>query len=158
MAEIVWKGIVWKAAYGQMSVKELLTILKGFGPMETVRFEKPGSFRGELSLSLSPEGTKEITLYSLEVMGSRRQGPGRDALAFLRSIFRGVIHVEDAEYGDSRKVGKSHFFWIKMLNEGLVDSINADMEGDALLNHEQEEECENMASNGEDQNFSNYEC
>jgi len=158
VAEIVWKGIVWKAAYGQMSVKELLTILKGFGPMETVRFEKPGSFRGELSLSLSPEGTKEVTLYSLEVIGSRRQGHGRDALAFLRSIFRGVIHVEDAEYGDSREVGKSRFFWIKMLNEGLIDSLNADMEVDAFLNSEQGEKSEKITSNAGDQNFSNHEC
>jgi len=35
VAEIEWKGIIWKAGILVMlGVKELLTILKGFGPME----------------------------------------------------------------------------------------------------------------------------
>ncbi len=159
VAQIVWKGIVWKAAYGQLSVKELLTILKGFGPMEVVRFEKPGSFRGELSLSLSPEGTKEITLYHLEVLEPRRRGYGRDALAFLRSIFRGVIHVEDAEIADHHGVGKkSQRFWIKMLDEGLIDSLNADIEGNHFFNKEHDKNSKDSNCNTEEPKFSNYEC
>ncbi len=63
MAEIEWKGIVWKAAYGDLPIKDLLTILKGHGPMEVLRFRKPGAFWGELSISLTPRGTKEITIY-----------------------------------------------------------------------------------------------
>lgn len=40
MAEIEWKGAIWKAAYGDLSVKDLLTILKGFGPMEVLEFKR----------------------------------------------------------------------------------------------------------------------
>ncbi len=46
MAEIEWKGILWKAAYGDLSVKDLLTVLKGYGPMEILEFEKPAACRG----------------------------------------------------------------------------------------------------------------
>jgi len=74
VAEIEWKGATWKAAYGSLSVKELLTILKGFGPMEVLEFEKPGRFHGQMSLSLSSNGWKQITLYYLEAHGENAEG------------------------------------------------------------------------------------
>ena len=95
MAEIEWKGAVWRAAFGSLSVKELLTILKGFGPMEILSFEKPGCCRGEISVSLTGEGRKQITLYHLEVLGQKRAGTGRAALHWLRGVFKGDLFVED---------------------------------------------------------------
>ncbi len=128
MAEIVWKGVIWKAAYGQLSIRELLTVLKGFGSMETLRFEKTGCFRGDLSLSLTSDGVKEVTLHHLEVLGPRRQGQGRGALVFLRRIFRGPIHVEDPEIFDVDGMhSRSQAFWSRMLRDGVVDSVNSDI-------------------------------
>ncbi len=127
MAEIEWKGAVWRAAYGSLSVKELLTILKGFGPMETLAFEKTGCCRGEVSISLSDEGTKQITLYHLEVLGPRRKGTGRAALRWLRSIFKGDLFVEDPGFilvkGANRE---SLLFWVRMFREGLIDALDAE--------------------------------
>lgn len=127
MAEIEWKGAVWKAAYGNLSVKELLTILKGFGPMETLEFEKPGSFSGHLSVSLSSEGKKQITLYHLEVFGDRRKGQGRAALQWLKGIFKGELFVEDPGFivvkGANRQ---SLLFWVQMFREGWIDALDAE--------------------------------
>jgi hypothetical protein len=125
LADIEWKGIIWRAAYGDLSVKELLTILKGFGPMETLEFEKPGSFRGQISLSLSENRTKEITLYHLEVIGPRRQGKGREALSYLKKLFKGELYVEDPG-GVIRVKNASEEslpFWIKMYEEGYIDAL-----------------------------------
>ncbi len=126
MAEIEWKGIVWKAAYGSHSIKELLTILKGYGPMEIIRFEKPGEFCGELSLSLNADGTKEITVYHLEVLGRRRQGGGRRALQELKKIFRGEVYVEDPGVIKVRNADSESLpFWIRMYEEGLIDALDS---------------------------------
>lgn len=134
MAEIEWKGIIWRAAYGNLSVKELLTILKGFGPMETLEFERPGHFKGEVSLSLSQDGTKEITLYHLEVIGPKRKGKGREALQYLKKIFKGELYVEDpGGLADPRFIRvknasrESVLFWVKMFREGLIDAMESDM-------------------------------
>ena len=127
VAEIEWKGITWKAAYGDLGVKELLTILKGFGPMEILAFEKPGCFRGELSLSLSEKGTKEITLYHLQVLGTRRQGEGRRALQLLRKIFGGELYVEDPGVIRVKNVNEQSFlFWTQMYREGLIDALESE--------------------------------
>lgn len=127
MAEIEWKGIIWKAAYNDLTVKELLTILKGFGPMEILAFEKPGCFRGELSLSLSEQGTKEITLYHVQITGAKRLGEGRRALQLLRKIFGGELYVEDPGIIRVRNVNEeSLLFWAQMYREGLIDALDSD--------------------------------
>ncbi len=129
MAEIEWKAIKWKAAYGDHSIRDLLTILKGFGPMEVLEFEKPDCFRGQLSVSATEGGGKGITIYYLETMGSRRTGAGRAALKYLRDIFKGEVYVEDPG-GDVIKVsnpdGKSLLFWIGMFREGLIDALESE--------------------------------
>jgi len=126
LAEIEWKGIVWKAAYGDLSLKELLTILKGFGPMETLEFEKPGLFRGQLSLSLTAEGTKEITLYHLEVSGPKRQGRGREALKCLKRLFKGELYVEDPGVIRVKNANEESLsFWMSMFQEGYIDALDS---------------------------------
>lgn len=128
MAEIEWKGAIWKAAYGDFPIKELLTILKGFGPMEIVEFEKPGCYRGQISLSSSKDGKKEITLYHLEVFGDRRRGQGREALQWLKKIFKGELYVEDPGVIRVKNANmESLLFWVKMFREGLVDAIDSEM-------------------------------
>ena len=125
MAEVEWKGAVWKAAYGNLSVKEILTILKGFGPMETLEFEKPGLFRGQLSLSLSEEKAKVITLYNLDVAGEHRRGLGRQALQWLKKIFKGELYVEDPGVIRVKNASQdSGLFWVQMFREGLIDAID----------------------------------
>jgi hypothetical protein len=128
VAEIEWKGIIWKAAYGDQPVKELLTILKGFGPMEILAFEKPGLFRGELSLSLTKKGTKEITLYHLDVLGPKRRGEGRKALKLLRKIFGGELYVEDPGIIRVKNANQESIqFWAQMYREGLIDALESDL-------------------------------
>ncbi len=125
MAVIEWKGISWKAAHGDLSVPELLTTLKGFGPMEVLEFEKPGCFRGQMSLCLTEEGRKEISLYSLEVLGKLRTGIGRAALQQMRRIFKGDIYVEDPDIAHVVSAPEpSLFFWVRMFREGLVDAVD----------------------------------
>jgi len=127
LAEIDWKGIKWKAAHGDLSVPELLTILKGFGPMEVLRFEKPGCYHGELSLCITEEGNKEITLYYLEVTGRKRAGEGKAALRFLRKIFNGELFVEDpGTIRVENATEESLLFWLKMFREGLVDALECE--------------------------------
>jgi hypothetical protein len=127
LAEIEWKGVVWRAAYGDHSVKELLTILKGFGPMEILEFEKPGCFRGQISLALSPKGEKEITLYYLEVLGPKRKGQGREALKWLKETLKGELYVEDPGRIRVKNASESSLpFWIKMFREGLIDELKSD--------------------------------
>ena len=129
MAEIEWKGVFWKAAYGDHSIKDLLTILKGFGPMEVLEFEKPGCFKGQISLALSPEGKKEITLYHLEVLGPKREGQGRAALEWLKKTFKGDLYVEDP--GKIIRVRNadetSLLFWIRMFREGFIDALDNEL-------------------------------
>jgi hypothetical protein len=145
LADIEWKGIIWRAAYGDLSVKELLTILKGFGPMETLEFEKPGSFRGQISLSLSDERTKEITLYHLEVIGPKRRGKGREALTYLKKLFKGGLYVEDP--GGVIRVKNANEeslpFWIKMYEEGYIDALET--AGCSLPPHETDAEVKEAA-------------
>jgi len=128
VAEIEWKGAKWKAAYGDLSIKELLTILKGFGPMEILEFEKPERFKGQISISLAKEGKKEITLYHLEVYGPKRGGHGREALLWLKKIFKGELYVEDPGIIRVKNANEeSILFWIKMLQEGLIEALDNDM-------------------------------
>ncbi len=127
MAEIEWKGATWKAAYGSLSVKELLTILKGFGPMEILEFEKPGRFHGQMSLSLSSNGRKQITLYYLEAHGEKRRGKGREALEWLRGIFKGELYVEDPGVIHVKNpAAESLLFWIAVYREGLIEAMESE--------------------------------
>jgi hypothetical protein len=128
LAEIEWKGAVWRAAYGDHTIKELLTTLKGFGPMEILEFEKPGCFRGQISLVLSPEGKKEITVYHLEVFGPKRRGGGRAALKWLKETFKGNLYVQDP--GKFIRVKNANegslVFWVQMFREGYIDALESD--------------------------------
>ena len=138
MAQVVWKDIVWTGEDRELGIKELLTILKGYGPMEVLYFEKPGHYRGKISLWLDEKGVKHITLYHLEVEGERRQGVGRQALLHLQKIFGGDVHVEDPgepaipeEMAGGIHVQQpnpeSAMFWIKMFGENLVQSVEGDL-------------------------------
>lgn len=127
MAHIEWKGAKWEAYYSSLSIPELLTVLKGFGPMEVLRFEVSGRFKGQLSLCLTEDGTKEITLYHLEVCGQKRAGSGREALRWIRETFRGTIFLEfpnspDPEIGFHPTMP----FWFQMYREGLVDALDCE--------------------------------
>lgn len=128
MAEIEWKGIIWRSTYGNYSYKELLTILKGFGSMEIVAFEKPWIYHGIASIELNPQGGKDLTIYYLEVIGPKRRGTGRKALQELKEIFKGNIVVQDpgeilcSEYS----IIKSLLFWVKMFEEGLIEELESD--------------------------------
>jgi hypothetical protein len=127
VAEIEWKGAMWRAAYGALSLKELLTILKGFGPMEILEFEKHGCFKGQISLSLSKDGTKEITLYHLEVEGPGRQGRGRAALQWLKGVFKGELYVQDPGIIRVMNANRESVpFWIRMFREGLIDAMESE--------------------------------
>lgn len=128
MAETEWKGAVWKSAFGNFSVKEILTILKGFGPMEVLEFDKPESFRGKISISLDSNGNKQITIYHLEVSGGRRCGHGREALQWLKKIFKGELFVEDPGIILVRNANEaSLLFWIKMYREGLIGALESEL-------------------------------
>ncbi len=128
MAEIEWKGIIWKAAFGNFTYKELLTILKGYGSMEIVAFEKPQKFKGYLSIALNKEGTRDITLYYIEILGPKRHGLGREALKELRKIFQGKIFIEDPGeiLTNEYTITESLLFWIRMFEEGLIDGLESD--------------------------------
>jgi hypothetical protein len=137
MAEVVWKETIWSGADREMSIKSLLTILKGYGPMELLSFEKPREYRGMLNVWLDENGTRHLTLYDFEVTGLKRRGRGRRALKELRWIFGGDIYVEHPgilvsakqEYFGrytERANQDSALFWIKMVEEKIIKSIEDD--------------------------------
>ena len=127
MASIKWKGASWEAACNSLSIPDLLTVLKGFGSMEVLRFELPGCYRGEMSLCLTDDGIKEVTLYHLEVIGPLRQGRGRAALIWLRQIFKGALFLEFPDLPDP-EIGfhPTIKFWFQMYREGLVDALDCE--------------------------------
>jgi hypothetical protein len=138
MAQVIWKDIVWTGEDRELGIKELLTILKGYGPMEVLRFEKPTHYQGKISLWLDEKGVKHITLYHLEIIGEKRKGAGRQALKHLHNIFGGDVHVEDPgePAPQEAKTGGIHvrqpnqesaMFWIKMFAENLVQSVEGDL-------------------------------
>ncbi len=127
MANIDWKGAKWEAYYNSLSIPELLTVLKGYGPMEVLVFEVSGRFKGQLSLCLTEDGGKEITLYHLEVFGRNREGRGREALRWIREIFKGTIFLEFPDSPDP-EIGfhPTMPFWFQMYREGLVDALDCE--------------------------------
>jgi hypothetical protein len=127
VAEIEWKGAFWKAAYGELSVRDLLTILKGFGPMEILEFNKPETCQGQISLCISEAGSKEITIHNLAIRGDRRKGHGRKTLQWLKRVFKGEIYVDYPEFSSAEEASQGSLpFWIKMYREGLIDSLECD--------------------------------
>jgi hypothetical protein len=138
MAEVLWKETVWSGAHREMSIKALLTTLKGYGPMELLFFEKPGEYKGMLNVWLDEHGTRHLTLYDLQVTGQKRKGKGRKALKELRWIFGGDIYVEhpgilvpEAKEDSSGSHTKgadqdSVLFWIKMFEEKIIKSVEDD--------------------------------
>ena len=138
MAQVIWKDIAWTGEDRELGIKELLTILKGYGPMEVLHFEKPNHYKGKISLWLDEKGVKHITLYHLEIIGEKRKGVGRKALEHLHDIFGGDVHVEDPGEPTplEAKTGGIHvrqpnqesaMFWIKMFAENLVQSVEGDL-------------------------------
>jgi hypothetical protein len=127
MASIEWKEAKWEAYRGSLSVPELLTVLKGFGSMEILKFEVPGRFAGLMSLCLTDDGTKEVTLYHLEVLCEKCHGVGRKAVRWLKEIFRGPVFLEFPDSADP-EIGfhPTLPFWLKMYREGLVDAIDCE--------------------------------
>jgi hypothetical protein len=127
MESVDWKGAKWTAYYTSLSIPELLTVLKGYGPMEVLRFEVPGRFRGDMGLCLIDDGSKEITLYHLEVFGERRRGMGREGLRWLREVFKGEIFLEFPDLPDP-EIGfhPTMPFWFQMYREGLIDALDCD--------------------------------
>jgi hypothetical protein len=143
MAQVIWKDIIWTGAIGEMSIKDLLTSLKGHGAMELLSFEKPGEYKGELNIWRDQAGLRHITIFYLEVLGEKRKGTGRKTLKYLREIFGGDVHVQHsgdaatsaaATTGANRKrpVQPSSLFWIKMFEEKVI----ASMEDDLICLHE----------------------
>jgi hypothetical protein len=127
MASIEWKEAKWEAYRSSLSVPDLLTVLKGYGPMEILRFAVPGRFMGEMSLCLTDDGIKEITLYHLEVACEKRHGMGRGALRWLKGIFKGLIFLEFPDPpGPETGFHPSLPFWLKMYREGLIDAIDCE--------------------------------
>ena len=138
MSEVCWKDIIWTGANKELGIKELLTILKGYGPLEVLHFENPTKYRGELSVWLDEEGLKHISLFHLEVFGEKRRGLGREVLKCLRKIFGGDVYVQDpgeapvpAEMAGGIHVRQpnreSAMFWIKMFEERLIQSVEGDL-------------------------------
>jgi hypothetical protein len=134
MAELIWKYIIWKGADRVMAIKDLLTVLKGNGPMELIAFEKATEYKGELNVWVDENGVRNITIYHLEVVGEKRRGKGRQALKDLRGLFGGDVY---AEHPGTPAFQKAHrntnelnqpdsnlpAFWIKMFEENLVHEV-----------------------------------
>ncbi|MCG6918422.1 MAG: hypothetical protein LJE89_12875 [Deltaproteobacteria bacterium] len=138
MAEVCWKDIIWTGANRELGIKEVLTILKGYGPLEVLHFENPSKYKGELSVWLDEEGFKHVSLFHLEVFGEKRRGLGREFLKCLKEIFSGDVFVmdpgqaimEDKIAGGIHVEGanrESAMFWIRMFEEDLVHSVEGDI-------------------------------
>lgn len=138
MTEVCWKDIIWTGANKELSIKEVLTILKGYGPLEVLHFENPSKYRGELSVWLDERGLKHVSLFHLEVLGQKRRGLGREFLMCLRKIFGGDVYVQDPGQASLPEdmAGSIHvqnpnresaLFWIRMFEEKLIQSVEGDL-------------------------------
>ena len=138
MAEVCWKDIIWTGADKELGIKEVLTVLKGYGPLEVLHFENPNKYKGKLSVWLDEQGLKHISLFHLEVLGEKRKGLGREMIQCLRKIFGGDVYVQDP--GDipvtqdmaggihvQEPNRESALFWIKMFEEKLIQSVEGDL-------------------------------
>ena len=116
MAEVCWKDIIWTGADKELGIKELLTVLKGYGSLEVLHFENPSKYKGELSVWLDEQGLKHISLFHLEVLGEKRRGLGREMIQCLRKIF-----------GVQEPNRESALFWIRIFEEKLIQSVEGDL-------------------------------
>ena len=135
MAEVCWKDIIWTGADKELGIKEVLTVLKGYGPLEVLHFENPSKYKGELSVWLDEQGLKHISLFHLEVLGEKRRGLGREMIQCLRKIFGGDVYVQEIPAA-KEMAGAIHvqepnresaLFWIKMFEEKLIQSVEGDI-------------------------------
>lgn len=138
MTEVCWKDIIWTGADKELGIKEVLTVLKGYGPLEVLHFENPSKYKGELSVWLDEQGCKHISLFHLEVLGEKRRGLGREMIECLRKIFGGDVYVQDpGEILTAKEMAggihvqepnrESALFWIKMFEEKLIQSVEGDL-------------------------------
>ena len=138
MTEVCWKDIIWTGANKELGIKEVLTVLKGYGPLEVLHFENPSKYKGELSVWLDEGGSRQVSLFHLEVVGEKRRGLGREFLKCLRKIFGGDVYVQDPgqpSVPDEMAGGihvqnpnrDSALFWIRMFEEKLVQSVEGDL-------------------------------
>jgi hypothetical protein len=160
MTEVCWKDIIWTGADKELGIKEVLTVLKGYGPLEVLHFENPSKYKGELSVWLDERGLKHISLFHLEVLGEKRKGLGREMIQCLRKIFGGDVYVQDpGEIPVTKEMAggihvrepnrESALFWIKMFEEKLIQSVEGDiMDLDENTTSEQLESVKRKFLNG----------
>jgi hypothetical protein len=138
MTEVCWKDIIWTGADKELGIKEVLTVLKGYGPLEVLHFENPSKYKGKLSVWLDEQGLKHVSLFHLEVLGEKRRGLGREMIECLRKIFGGDVYVQDpGEIPTAKEMAggihvqepnrESALFWIKMFEEKLIQSVEGDL-------------------------------
>jgi hypothetical protein len=138
MTEVCWKDIIWTGADKELGIKEVLTVLKGYGPLEVLHFENPSKYKGKLSVWLDEQGLKHVSLFHLEVLGEKRKGLGREMIECLRKIFGGDVYVQDpGEIPTAKEMAggihvqepnrESALFWIKMFEEKLIQSVEGDL-------------------------------
>ena len=126
-ATIEWKGAMWRSVRTDLSIADLLATLKGFGPMEIIEFVKPGYWRGRISLGVTGEGKKEVTVFELVVHGEKGKGKGRSALQWLRGIFNAELYAQEFGGGYLREWPETSLpFWIRMFREGILKEVQVD--------------------------------
>ena len=104
---------------------------QGVRPSRSPGIREAGCCRGQLSVSLAKDKSREVTLYHLEVLGPQRRGEGRAFLQWLKRIFKGGVYVEDAGIQVRNASSESLLFWVKMFREGHVQAV----EGESLTLH-----------------------
>jgi hypothetical protein len=162
MTEVCWKDIIWTGADKELGIKEVLTVLKGYGPLEVLHFENPSKYKGKLSVWLDEQGLKHVSLFHLEVLGEKRRGLGREMIECLRKIFGGDVYVQDpGEIPTAKEMAggihvqepnpESALFWIKMFEEKLIQSVEGDlMDLDENTTSEELENVKRKFLNGSD--------
>lgn len=163
MTEVCWKDIIWTGADKELGIKEVLTVLKGYGPLEVLHFENPSKYKGKLSVWLDEQGLKHVSLFHLEVLGEKRRGLGREMIKCLRKIFGGDVYVQDpGEIPTAKEMAggihvqepnrESALFWIKMFEEKLIQSVEGDlMDLDENTTSEELERVRRKFLNGSDE-------
>lgn len=124
---IEWKGAIWRGVRTDLSIADLLATLKGFGPMEIIEFVKPGFWRGRVSLGITEEGSREVTVFELVVHGEKGKGKGRSALQWLGKIFNAEVYAQEYGGGYLRDWPETSLpFWIRMFREGILVEVQVD--------------------------------
>ncbi|NLI33922.1 MAG: hypothetical protein GX422_14265 [Deltaproteobacteria bacterium] len=125
---IEWKGALWRSVRNDLSIGDLLSTMKGYGPMEIIEFVKPGHWRGRMSLGYAEKGCREVTLLELVIHGEKRQGKGRQALRWLKRTFNAELYAQDFGAGQLADGLEGSFpFWMKMFREGLLEGVEGEI-------------------------------